>query len=102
MAMVAGLIHGYTKQGAEGVCHLLTPLRWKEDLGIIMLAILIQLQLLLGRRGCLLEAPAPPPTKNPRKCSHIYKLHHLGIGWFQSIRFFLHYINGSNHIRDLW
>ena len=48
MAMVAGLIHGYAKQGTKGVFHLLTPLRWKEDLGTIMLAILIQLQLLLG------------------------------------------------------
>ena len=59
MAMVAGIIHGYAKQGVEGVCHLLNPLRWKEDLGTTMLAILIQLQLLLGRWGCLLEAPAP-------------------------------------------
>ena len=32
-----GLTHGYAQQGAEGICHLLTHLRWKEDLGTLML-----------------------------------------------------------------
>ena len=97
-----GLTHGYAKQGAEGICHILTHLRWKEDLGTLMLAVLSQLQLLSGRGECLLEHPEPAPTKNPKKSSHIYKWHHLGIGWFQSIRFFLHSIQGAIHIRDLW
>ena len=97
-----GLTHGYAQQGAEGLCHLLTHLRWKEDLGTLMLAVLSQLQLLSGRGDCLLEYTAPSPKKNPKKGSHIYKWHHLGIGWFQSLRFFLNSINGSLHIRDLW
>ena len=76
--------------------------RWKEDLGTLMLAVLSQLQFLSGRGDCLLEYTAPSPIKNPKKGSHIYKWYHLGIGWFQSLRFFLNSINGSLHIRDLW
>ena len=62
-----GLTHGYAKQGAEGICHILTHLRWKEDLGTLMLAVLSQLQLLSGRGECLLERPEPLPAKTPRK-----------------------------------
>ena len=97
-----GLTHGHAQQGAEGICHLLTHLRWKEDLGTLMLAVLSQLQLLSGSSECLLEYTAPSPIKNPKKGSHIYKWNHLGIGWFQSLRFFLNSINDSLQIRDLW
>ena len=43
-----GLTHGYAKQGAEVICHILTQLRWKEDFSTLMLAVLSQLQLLSG------------------------------------------------------
>lgn len=28
-----GLTHGYARQGADGILHLLTHLRWKSNLG---------------------------------------------------------------------
>ena len=75
-----GLTHGYVKQGAKVIFHILTHLRWKEDLGTLMLAILSQIQLLSGRGYCLLESPNPAHMKNLWKRSHIYKWHHMAIG----------------------
>ena len=87
-----GITHGYAKQGADSVYHLLTHLRWGGKLGTLMLCVLSQLQLLSGRGVGLLEIPKPLSTKKPHKHHHIYYWHYLGIGWFVSIRSFLHSI----------
>ena len=99
---VIGLTHGYAKQGADSVCHLLTHLRWGGKLGTLMLCVLSQLQLLSGRGVGLLEIPKPLPTKIPNKKHHIYYWNHLEIGWFTSIRSFLYSIQATITIRDLW
>ena len=97
-----GLTHGYARQGAEIICHLLTHVRWGGDLGTVMISVLSQVQLLSGRGVSILESPIQRPKRNANKKSHIYKWHHLGIGWFQSMSMFLHTINGSIILKDLW
>ena len=97
-----GLTHGYARQGAESVCHLLNHIRWGGDLGTVMMSVLSQVQLLSGRGVGILENPIQRPKRNANKKAHIYKWHHLGIGWFQSMIMFLHTINGSIILKDLW
>ena len=97
-----GLTHGYARQGAESVCHLLTHIRWGGDLGTVMMSVLSQVQLLSGRGVSILEKPIQRPKRNANKKVHIYKWHHLGIGWFQSMSMFLHTINGSIILKNLW
>jgi hypothetical protein len=75
-----GLTHGYAKQGAESVCHLLTHIRWGDNLDTVMTNILSQVQLLSGRGVSILENHIPRPKRNANKKAHIYKWHHLGIG----------------------
>ena len=50
-----GMVHDFSKQGTEGLCHLIQQIRWGRELGTIMIAVLIQLQLLSGRGQALLE-----------------------------------------------
>ena len=52
-----GLTHGYARQGAESVCHLLTHIRWGGDLVTVMISVLSQVQLLSGRGVSILENP---------------------------------------------
>ena len=91
----AGLTHGYARQGADSVTHFVTHVRWNSDLGKVMLNVLDQLQLLLGRGTALIEAPEPLPTRRPNKRLNIHYWYHLGPGWFVTMRDFLHYIHGS-------
>ena len=72
------------------------------DLGTVMTRVLIQVQILSGRGVSILENPIQRPKRNTNKKAHIYKWHHLGIGWFQSMSMFLHTTNGSIIIKDLW
>ena len=83
-----GLTHGYARQGAESVCHLLTHVRWGGDLGRVMISALSQVHLLSGRGVRILENPIQRPKRNANKKAHIYKWHHLVIGWFQSMSIF--------------
>ena len=96
------LTHGYARQGAESFCDLLTHILWGGDLGTVMISVLSQDELLSGRGVSILEDPIPRPKSNTNKKPHIYKWHHLGIGWFQSMSMFLHTINGSIKIKELW
>jgi hypothetical protein len=67
-----------------------------------MTSVLSQTQFLSGRGVIILENPIPRPKRNANKKAHIYKWHHLGIGWFQSMSMFLHTIKGSIIVKDLW
>jgi len=60
-----GMVHRFAKKGAEGLCHLIQQIRWGRELGIMMVAVLSQLQLLSGRGQGLLENPEPMPTQKP-------------------------------------
>ena len=51
-----GLTHGYARQGAESVCHLLTHIRWGGDLDTVMISVLSQVQLLSGRGVSIRES----------------------------------------------
>ena len=94
--------HGFARQGAESTVHLLTHLRWNNELGSLMRCVLSQLQLFSGRGQPVLECPEPQPTRNPKKGLHIYHWHHLGNGWLPSIRNYLAVIGGKHIIRDVW
>ena len=67
-----------------------------------MTSVFSQVQILSGRGIRILENPIQRPKRNANKKAHIYKCHHLGIGWFQSMSMFLHTINGSILIKDIW
>ena len=90
------------KAGSSMFFHLLTHIRWGRDLGTGIISVLSQFQLLSGRGVSILEVPLPRPKHNASKKAHIYKWHHLGIRWFQSMTIFLHAINGSIKIKELW
>ena len=87
--------HGFARQGAESTVHLLTHLRWNNELGSLMRCVLSQFQLFSGRGRPVLEYPEPQPTRKPKKGLHIYHWHHLGNGWLPSIRNYLAVIGGK-------
>ena len=97
-----GLTYGYVRQWDDSVTHFVNHVRWKSDLGKVMLNVLDQLQLLSGRGTALLEAPEPLPTRRPNKRYNIHYWYHLGPGWFVTMRDFLHYIHGSILIPGAW
>ena len=97
-----GLIHGYSKQGSEGVLRLISHVRSGTVVGKLILNVLSQLQLLSGQLENLLANPRPLPARKQRKKSNVYRWHHLGCGWLLQLRHFLWKINASLVLADAW
>ena len=76
-----GVVQGFSKQGTEGIFHLMTQIRWGDEIGIMMVELLSQIQLLYGEGVGLLENPAPLSPRRPRKNTHIY--YSIGITWVE-------------------
>ena len=96
-----GVTHGYACQGADGIFHLLTHLRWKSNLGKVVLCVISQLKLLSGWWTCLLENPVPLLLRVPQKNKHIYCWHHLYRSWLATLRDCIFDINAKITIPTL-